>query len=102
QLLAVGAHLRRDVGEQRRLHERAGVIGATAAGQHGGALVDRVLDLRVQVLRGPLGGERGEGGRRVGRVAGGEGRERLGEAFDERLRTLPPAPPAPGGASTSA
>ena len=77
QLLGVGPHLGRHVGEQRRLHEGAGMVRPGAAGQHGGALVDGVPDLRMQVLRGALRGKRGERGGRVGRVAGHEGRERL-------------------------
>src|SRR3954452_1585656 len=83
EFLVVGPHLRGDVGEDRGLDERARMVGAATAGDHRGALVDRVLDLRVQILRRLLAGQRREAGGRVARVAGGECRERLLEAGDE-------------------
>ena len=61
------------------------MVGAAAAGDHGRALVDGVLDLRVQVLGRLLARQRGQRRRRVARVAGGEGGERLLQALDERL-----------------
>src|SRR3954447_24566806 len=85
QLLGVRPHLRRDVGEDRRLDEGAGVLRAPAAGDHRRTLVDRVLDLRVQVLGRLLARQRGQRGRRVAGVAGGEGGERLLESLDEGL-----------------
>ena len=79
QLFAVGAHLRSDAGEQGWLDEGAGQVGTSAAGQHGCALVDCVLDLRVQVLSRPLGGQRPKGGRRVS--AGSSGSNELKAAW---------------------
>src|SRR4051812_40943734 len=83
QLLVVGPHLGRDAGEQGGLDEGALVVRTPAAGQHRGALVDGVLDLRVQVLSGALRGQGGQRRRRVGGVTRGEGGERLLEAGHE-------------------
>jgi hypothetical protein len=83
QLLVVGAHRRRDAGQDGRLHERARKVGAPAADDDRRALGGCVLDLVNQGLRRPLRRQPGECRCGVGRVARRERREAIAHAGHE-------------------